>query len=463
MAEHTERLGKEKISKLIIKLSFPCIAAYIIHAIYNITDRIFIGYGVGPLGLSGVSLVFPVIMIQISICVLIEVGASALISIKLGEKDKTDANIVFGNACILLLVISISCALLAGVIVDPVLKLLSTSETAYPYAKDYLTVMLWGMPFITAGFVLTSFIRAEGNAKMTMYIFLSGSIVNIILDAVLIFPLDMGVKGAAYATVFAQGAIAVAAFCYFKTSRSTLKLELKTMVLKRKIVTRILALGFAPAVTENLMSVYAIIMNYYLMIYGGDEAVAGMGIIFTIHMFIFMFIFGTCDGIQPIIGYNHGARRFNRVKETLKTAIKLIIAFSTFSFILIQIFPEIILRAFTNDVSLIEMTSKGLRIITLSIPLAGISVIATCYFEATGKALIATMLGISREAIIFIPIIFIMANLYGFIGVWAAVPVADIFAVLLASVLIIIEINKLNLKQEKTPLKQEDMDIVLPH
>ena len=450
IAEHTDILGKEKISKLIIKLSFPCIAAYLIHAIYNITDRIFIGYGVGPLGLSGVSLVFPIIVIQISVCVLIEVGATALISIRLGEQDKAKANLVLGNAFTLLLAISISCALLASFIVDPMLKILSTSETAYPYAKDYLTVMLWGMPIITTGFVLASFIRAEGNAKMTMYIFLSGSIVNIILDAIFIFQLDMGVKGAAYATVFSQAATTVSAFYYFKTPWSTLKLELKNMILKPKIVTRILALGFAPAITETLMAVYGTIVNYYLVIYGGDEAVAAMGIIFTIHMVIFHFSRGTCDGAQPLLGYNLGAGYYDRVKDTLRAAIKLVIVFSTFFFLILQIFPEIIVKAFTNNESLIEMTSKALRLVTLSIPIAGISEIGLYYFQATGKALTATALGIIREAIIFIPVIVAMAAYFGLKGVWLSIPIADTLASLLTAVLIIIEIIKLNTELEKT-------------
>jgi putative MATE family efflux protein len=445
MAEHTERLGKEKISNLIIKLSLPCIAASTIHSIYNITERIFIGYGVGPLGLSAVSLVFPIIVIQISVCVLIEVGATALIAIRLGEQDKTKANLILGNACTLLLAITIPCALLASSIVDPLLKILSTSATAYPYAKDYLTVMLWGMPIITAGFVLGSFIRAEGNPKITMYIFLSGSIVNIILDAILIFQLNMGVKGAAYATVFSQTATAITAFSYFKTSRSTLKLELKNMILKRKIVTRILALGFAPAITEGLNAVYGIIMNHYLMIYGGDEAVAAMGIIFTVHMVTFHFTFGVCDGAQPLIGYNHGAHYFDRVKETLMATIKLVIVFSTFFFLIIQIFPEIIVKAFTNNEPLIDMTSKALRVVTLSIPIAGISVIGSYYFQATGKALTATTLGILRDGIIFILVIVAMATFFSLKGVWLSIPIADTLAALLTSVLIIIELKKLTI------------------
>ena len=304
MAGHTERLGKENISSLIIKLSLPCVAAHLIHAVYNITDRIFIGYGVGPLGLSGVSLVFPAIIIQISLCVLIEVGATALISIRLGEQEKTKANLILGNACTLLIIISIIFPLLAVFLVDTILKILSTSESAYPYAKDYLEVMFWGMPITTAGYVLVSFIRAEGNPKTTLYISMFGSIVNIMLDAILILKLNMGVKGAAYATVFSQAVTAVSGIYYFKNTKSTLKLDLKNLILKRKIVTRILTLGSAPSIVEGLMAVCGIIMNYYLMLYGGNDAVAAAGIILTIHMGILMFIFGACDGVQPIIGYN---------------------------------------------------------------------------------------------------------------------------------------------------------------
>jgi putative MATE family efflux protein len=449
MTDHTEILGKEKISKLIIKLSFPCIAAYLIHAVYNLTDRIFIGYGVGPLGLSSVSLVFPIILIQISVCILIEVGATALISIRLGEKDNEKANLILGNACTLLLVISTLCAVLTNIIVDPLLNILSTSEPAYPYAKDYLTIMLWGMPIVTAGFVLTSFIRAEGNAKMAMKIFLSGSIINIFLDAIFIMLLDMGVGGAACATVISQGATAVLAFCYYKSSLSALKLKLNRMILRPKIVKRILALGFAPAITEVLMAAYQIIMNYYLMIYGGDEAVAAMGIIFTIHMVIFHFTFGACDGAQPLLGYNLGALHYGRVKETLIEAIKLVTIFSTFFFLVLQIFPATIVRAFTNHEPLIDLTSKALRLVTITIPISGISVIGSYYYQATGKALMATALGIFREAVIFIPAIVCMAPLFGLIGIWLSIPIADILASILTAVLIVIEIKKLNIMQEK--------------
>jgi putative MATE family efflux protein len=453
MADHTERLGNEMISSLIIKLSFPCVAAHLIHAVYNITDRIFIGYGVGPLGLSGVSLVFPVILIQISLCVLIEVGATALISISLGERDKKKANLVLGNACTLLLVISITCPLLASFIVDTILNILSTSETAYPYAKDYLTVMLWGMPITTAGYVLASFIRAEGNPIITLYILLFGSTANIILDAILIFQMNMGVKGAAYATVFSQAATAVSAFCYFKTSQSTLKLELKNLILKQKIVKRTLALGTAPSITEGLMALYGIIMNYYLMLYGGNEAVAAQGIILTIHMVIFMFIFGACDGAQPILGYNHGALYFDRVKETLMATIKLVLVFSTLLFLIIQMFPVIIVKAFTNNKSLIDITSKALRLVSLSIPIAGISVVGSFYFQATGRAFIATALGIIREVVFFIPVIVIMAVFFRLKGVWLSIPIADTFASLLTAVLIIIEIKKLNIGLEKKQIE----------
>lgn len=449
MAEHTERLGKEMISSLIIKLSFPCVAAHLIHAVYNITDRIFIGYGVGPLGLSGVSLVFPVILMQISLCVLIEHGATALISISLGERDKKKANLVLCNACMLLLIISIPFPLLASFIVDTILKILSTSETAYPYAKDYLTVMLWGMPITAAGYVLTSFVRAEGNPKITFYILLFGSTANIILDAILIFQMNMGVKGAAYATVFSQAAAAVSAFYYFKTSRSTLKLELKNFLLKQKIVTRILALGAAPSIAEALMAVYSIIMNYYLMLYGGDDAVAAMGIILTSHMIILMFIFGACDGAQPIIGYNYGALYFDRVKETLIATIKLVLVFSTLFFLIIQIFPVLIVKAFTNNAPLIDLTSKALRLVSLCIPIAGISMVGSFYFQATGRAFLATALGILREAGIFIPVIVIMAAFFRLKGVWLSIPIADTLASFLALVLIIMEIKKLNIKMEK--------------
>ncbi|MDA8222541.1 MATE family efflux transporter [Desulfosporosinus sp.] len=421
----SQQLGEEKISKLLLKFSVPAIIGMLVNGFYNIVDRIFVGQGVGALALSGIAISFPFTLAIMAFGMLIGIGATAVISIRLGQQKKEEAEQIVGNAFVLLLVISLGISVLSYIFMDSLLILFGASSEVIPYAKQYLTVLLWGAVFQTIGFGMNNFIRAEGNPKIAMYTMVLGAVLNTILNPIFIFWLHLGVAGSALATVISQFVTAVWVLYYFLGNRALLKLRFQNLRLKWIFVRDILAIGVSPFTMQLVGSVVTILLNKTLVNYGGDLSIAAMGVINSIAMLIFMPIFGIGQGAQPILGYNYGARRYDRVKQTLKLSVIGATGVMTLGFLVVELFPVSLMTLFSKDPELIAIGSNGLRIFLVMLPIIGFQVTAVNYFQATGKPRKSLFLSLSRQLIFLVPMLLILPKFWGLMGVWLAGPVAD--------------------------------------
>ncbi|MCO1600574.1 MATE family efflux transporter [Desulfosporosinus nitroreducens] len=421
----SQQLGEEQISKLLLKFSVPAIIGMSVNGFYNIVDRIFVGQGVGALALSGIAISFPFTLAIMAFGMLIGIGATAVISIRLGQQKKEEAEQIVGNAFVLLLLISLGISVLSYIFMDSLLILFGASSEVIPYAKQYLTVLLWGAVFQTIGFGMNNFIRAEGNPKIAMYTMVLGAVLNTILNPIFIFWLHLGVAGSALATVISQFVTAVWVLYYFLGNRALLKLHFQNLRLKWIFVKDILAIGVSPFSMQLVGSIVTILLNKTLVNYGGDLSIAAMGVINSIAMLIFMPIFGIGQGAQPILGYNYGARRYDRVKQTLKLSVIGATGVMTLGFLVVELFPVALMTLFSKDPELIAIGSNGLRIFLVMLPIIGFQVTAVNYFQATGKPRKSLFLSLSRQLIFLVPMLLILPKFWGLTGVWLAGPVAD--------------------------------------
>ena len=444
----SQQLGEEKIGKLLRKFSIPAIIGMLVNGLYNIVDRIFVGQGVGSLALSGTAISFPFTLAIMAFGMLIGIGATSVISIRLGQQKNEEAEQIVGNAFVLLLAISLTITLLGYVFMDSLLFLFGASGEVFPYAKEYLTVLLAGAVFQTIGFGMNNFIRAEGNPKIAMYSMILGAVLNTILNPIFIFGLHLGVRGSALATVISQFVTAVWVLSYFLGNRALLKIRLRNLKLSWVLVKPILAIGVSPFSMQLVGSVVTILLNKTLVSYGGDLSVAAMGVINSITMLIFMPVFGIGQGAQPILGYNYGARRYDRVKHTLKLSMIASTGVMVLGFLLVELFPVAIMTLFSKDTELISIGSNGLRIFLVMLPIIGFQVMTVNYFQATGKPRKSLFLSMSRQLIFLVPMILILPKFWGLTGVWLAGPVAD----LASSGLTVLWLRR-DLRQLDLPLK----------
>jgi putative MATE family efflux protein len=450
----SEQLGEEKIGKLLLKFSLPAIIGMLVNGLYNIVDRIFVGQGVGALALSGIAISFPFTLAIMAFGMLIGIGATAVISIRLGQQKKEQAEQIVGNAFVLLLGVSLFITLIGHIFMDPLLVLFGASSEVIPYAKQYLTVLLWGAVFQTIGFGMNNFIRAEGNPKIAMFTMVFGAVLNTILNPIFIFGLHLGVAGSALATVISQFVTAVWVLSYFLGNRALLKLRLRNFRLKWPFVKDILAIGVSPFSMQLVGSIVTVLLNKTLVSYGGDLSSAAMGVINSITMLIFMPIFGIGQGAQPILGYNYGARNYDRVKQTLKLSMIGATGVMIIGFLVVELFPVALMTLFSQDQELIRLGSYGLRIFLMMLPIIGFQLTAVSYFQATGKPRKSLFLSLSRQLIFLVPMLLILPKFWGLTGVWLAGPVAD-FA---SAGLTVLWLRK-DLKQLDPTFKEQSTDV----
>ncbi len=439
------RLGEEKVSKLLVRFSGPAIIGMLINGLYNVVDRIFIGNGVGFLGIAGITIAFPIMIIIMACAMLIGMGANSLISIRLGEQKKEEAELIVGNAMVLLITISIVVSGLGLLFINPLLKLFGSSEAILPYAKEYLQVILWGTVFQSIGFGMNSFIRAEGNPKIAMNTMLIGAILNIILDPIFIFVFKWGIRGAALATVISQAASAIWVLYHFFGGRSVLKIYVKNLKLHRSTVIKIITLGLAPFSMQLVSSVLSVIMNRSLNTYGGDVSISGMGIVTSIMTLLLLPIYGINQGAQPIIGYNYGAGKFDRVKETLKLAVLAATCIVTFGYILIRVFPLQLITLFNKEeVEMIAFGTRALKIYLMLLPIVGFQMVGSNYFQAVGKPKQSAILSLSRQCLILIPALLILPRIFKLDGVLMAGPLADGLSTIMTGIWLSFEFKNLS-------------------
>lgn len=419
------------IGRLLLKFSLPAIAGMIVNSLYNLVDRIFVGR-IGALAMTGIGLSLPFMLLLSAVSSMIGIGASALISIKLGENSKDQAKGLLGNAITLIIALMLLMTLLGLVFKTPILKAFGASDATMSYAVDYMTVILYGAVFQGIGTGLLNVVRATGHPVKSMMIVLVGTLINIILDPILIFTFDMGISGAAWATIIAQLVTAITVMHHFLNEKNQMKIEISQLKLQISITLSILSIGFAPFVMQLSSVVVSILSNNALKTYGGDIAIGAMTIINAVMVLFLMSAMGVTQGAAPIIGFNFGAKRFDRVKQILKLELIAVAAICTLTFILVQIFPVMLSSIFTSDPGLISMASSGMRLLLLMLPLLSAQMVGASYFQAIGEAKKAAFLGLSRQVLLLIPLLLILPPLFGLNGVWGASALADLISSLIA-------------------------------
>ncbi len=442
--DRTKELGSAPIGKLLARFSLPAIVGMLVNAIYNVVDRIFIGQGVGPLGLAGATVAFPLMLILMGFGMLIGMGGTALVSIRLGEGKKDDAERILGNAFGMLTAIAVILTVVGLLFLEPLLRLFGASDTILPYAAGYTSIILAGSVFQAIGFGMNNFIRGEGNPKIAMGTMLIGAVLNIILDALFILGFGWGVRGAALATIASQAVSSVWVLSYYLGGKSLLKLRLANIRPKFAILAPMVAIGMAPFAMQIASSALNALMNNQLQRYGGDMAVSTMGILFSVITFFLMPIFGLNQGVQPIVGYNYGAKNLHRVRKTMLLAITAATALMGTGFVLIQLFPAAFVGIFAGtSLELKELAVKAIRLYLLGMPLIGFQVVAAGYFQASGKPREAMLLSLSRQVLILIPLIVVLPLFFGLTGLWMAPPIADTLSATLTGIFFVRELQRL--------------------
>ena len=455
MEKEENILGNEEIIKLIKKFSIPCIISLVVNSLYNIVDQIFIGWGVGYLGNGATNVVFPLNMIALAFALMFGDGASAYLSLKLGEKKKEEASKGVANGIIISVLVSLMLCIISLIFLPQILKIFGCTETLKQYALQYGYIIIMGLPFMMIGTTLNSIIRADGSPKYSMTTMVLGAILNIILDPIFIFVFKMGIRGAAIATVISQILTFGLNVFYIKKFKS-IKISKQSFKLKANVVEKVTTLGissfitqmsivFVMAVENNLLGKYGANSKY-----GSEIPITVLGIVMKISQILNSIIIGIAAGAQPIIGYNYGAEKYDRVKQTIKTVLGLSVIISTIAFILFQTIPDKLITIFGNgDANYIEFACLAFRIYLMLCICNGIQIPAGIVFQAIGKSFKSAVISLSRQILFLIPAMFILGKLFGIQGVLYAGPFADGLAFLISVSLLIIEIKHFGRNKDK--------------
>jgi len=444
MEEQKKQILNEDLRKLLFKFSLPAVTGMIIAALYNFVDTIFVGNGVGPDAIAGLTIVLPIFIVIIAIALLTGIGASSIISRSLGKGDTDKALITAGNSFIINIVLSIIVIPIFYFFMDDILKFLGASPVILPYASEYLSVMLFGFILFSLSINGNNLIRAEGKPRASMYVMLVGAVLNIILDPIFIFVLDMGVRGAAIATVISQVFSIIFIISFFRSKGSIYHFKKEVFYPDLKIMKEIIAIGFPSFLLEMIASIMFAVFIKIVRIYGGDSYITITGIAIRIIDLIFMPIIGISHGFSPIVGFNYGAGSHRRVKNVLREGLVWTAAVAFVGFIFMVAFPQLLLRMFTSDPELIRNGITPLRIIAVCAPLWSIPIIGGAFFQAIGKAKPAIIINLIRELLVFIPAVIVLPLFFDLQGVWISWPFTDIFAALITGVFLIREIRIIN-------------------
>lgn len=423
-------MSQKSIGSLLWQFSWPAIVGMLCNALYNIVDRIFVGRGVGSLAIAATTVMFPMMLILMAVSILIGVGSSALISIRLGEGRKEQAEVIAANGAIMLVILPLCMSILYFLFPVPILKLCGASTQVLPYALDFGNIIMLGSALGSLSLGMNNFIRAEGDPVMAMSTQVLGAMINAVMNYFFIFKLGLGIKGSALATVLGQLLSAMWVLSYFISGRSQMRIRLRNLIIQKAVLVEIMSIGFAPFSLQMAHSVQQLILNKTLSSYGGDMALSTVGILMSIITILFMPILGISQGAQPLIGFNYGARLNDRVKKTFKKAVIAATGVSLAGYVIIETWPRQIVSIFTKgDATLTQMSAHAMGIYFAMIFVIGFQVVGSQYFQAVGKATKATVLSLSRQVLFFIPLLLILPHFWGLNGVWRAAPIADALSV----------------------------------
>jgi putative MATE family efflux protein len=428
MNDRKHELAHENLTRLIIRYSTPATVAMVVNSLYNVVDTIFIGKGAGTMALAGLAVSHPVQMVMMGIALTIGMGSASIISRCLGEGNQEKAEEVAGSSFMTTALTGFIMMIFGFLFIEPLLNLFGATDQIMPYGKAYLSILLFGTVFFSVGVSSNNIIRAEGNARMSMNVMLIGAISNIILDPIFIFGFRMGIKGAALATVISQFASFTYIIWYFCSGKSMLKIKRHHLKVNFKLLPEVLSIGLPSLARLCSGSLIAVVMNNTIIQYGNETHLAIISVISRLIMFLLLPIFGIAQGLQPIIGFNYGAKNLNRVRESLKLGVVGATAFSFLGFIVLRFLPEPILGLFTDSTQLVAEAIPMLNIIVFAMPLIGVQMLGGGLFQAIGKAKPALFLSLTRQVIFMIPLILILPKYFQLKGIMYSFPISDILS-----------------------------------
>ena len=429
-------LGTEPIGKLLLKYAVPAIIAMTASSLYNIIDSIFIGQGVGPYAISGLAITFPLMNLSAAFGAMVGVGGSTILSIFLGQKKYDSAKKVLTNVVGLNVVLGILFMIFSLIFLDPILYFFGASETTISYAREYMQIILIGNVITHLYLGLNALVRASGHPKKAMSATFLTVILNAVLDPLFIFSLDMGISGAAWATIISQTVSLIWVLYIFCNKNEVVHFEGKYISFDKKIIRRALSIGLSPFLMNFAACFVVIIINQSLKKYGGDLAIGAYGIVNRVIFLVIMVVMGLNQGMQPIAGYNFGGGDMTRVKRVLRLTIYAATVITTFGFLIGELLPTFVVSAFTTDEELIALASEGLRITVLAFPIVGFQMVVSNFFQCIGMAGKAIFFSLSRQVLFLIPGLLIFPLFFGAQGVWMSMPISDTIASIVAGVML---------------------------
>jgi putative MATE family efflux protein len=407
------------------------------HSLYNLVDRVFVGHYVGPEGLAATSLCFPYMLFGFSLAIMPSAGGAALISIALGEQKKRYAENILGNGLFMAFIVSLILSISGYLYAPSIIKISGGSGTTSKIAEEYFNIIVLGVPLSIFGFTLSGYVRAQGFPKYAMVALITGALCNIVLDAIFIVCFGLGVRGAAIATLLSQFISLLWVSSFFIRKKGDLRIFYRNFVPEHQIFLRIFMLGLSPAIMEFGFAFFMLFFNRALALHGGDLAISSLGIFMGWDSLLFLPVLGIGEAVQPLFGYNFGARHFNRVETALKTAIALACGYFLCSIFIVYYFTEQMIRMFTNNQELINISIVGMKISYAGAVFVGISIITNSYLQGLGRARLSIFLTLSRHLLFLIPVILILPKYWGLMGVWGSFPVIDLCGGLLSIVLLL--------------------------
>lgn len=434
-------LGDKRIRDLLMQYAVPAIIAMTASSLYNMVDSIYIGHikDVGSYAISGLAVTFPLMNLATALGTLVGVGAATILSMLLGQRNYKAANKVLLNEVLLNIIIGLAFSVVTLSFLDPILMFFGASRNTLPFARDYMVIILLGNVITHLYFGLNNMVRSSGNPKLAMGLTIFTVVSNTIMDPIFIFVLDMGIKGAAIATVLCQLMALIYTTKYFFNQKNYLHLPkaLRDYKLDIRIAKDSLTIGMGPFLMNSAACIVTLFINQQMLKYGGDLAIGAYGIVNRISFFFIMINMGFNQGMQPIAGYNFGAGKYTRVKRVFKLTVICATIVSCVGFIVSEFMPNLAVSLFTNDPELKELADKGLRLTNLAFPLVGFQMVATNFFQSLGMVHKSILLSLSRQLLFLVPLIYFLPVLFGHRGVWMSFPIADTAAIVLSTILLL--------------------------
>jgi putative MATE family efflux protein len=442
-SKNSHILADEKISRLLVKLSLPATIGMLVMALYNIVDTIFVGHGVGAMAIGGLSVVFPIQMFIMAFGQLLGMGGASLISRSIGQGKLDVANRAYGNIVTSNLIFGFAITFGGLIFLNPLLSLFGSTAEVYPYASDYMRIILFSSPVFIYMMSCNNILRAEGKAKVAMGSMLISALTNIVLDAIFIFGFHWGVKGAAWATVIAKITTSVYILLFIQSKHSTIHFEWRFLKPDWRILREIFAIGISAFFRQIATSILVIVVNNVLTKYGTSLYLAAYGVINRLMMFCIMPLFGIAQGLQPIVGFNYGAKRLYNVVKAYKLALLYSTGVSLLGFLLILIFPAQLMAIFTKDKELIAIGVQAMKLMVIAMPIIGFQINGAMFFQALGKAVPAFILTSSRQILFLIPLLITLPQWLSVKGIWLSFPIADLLSAILTLFFLIPQIRRL--------------------